>query len=148
MKTKQKIIIRKGKLTDAKELLRLMNSSPELQSSPDGNTYTPRWIKSSLTNPINLVLIAEIDDEIDGFLMAELWKDRGNSYLADIYIKPEFRKQGLSTMLQKEFEKICKENNISHIFLLTLTTNKRMQKHIEKKHYKKGNKMFIYEKNL
>lgn len=141
--------IRKGKISDLKELLKFLNETPELQSSKGEKTYTRAWVKDSLTDKDrNLVLIAEENNKIIGFLIAELWKKKKSSFFADIFVKPEYRKQGIATKLKDKYEKICKKLGLKTIVGLVLVTNKKMYKLMEKRGYKRGNKFYFYEKRL
>jgi ribosomal protein S18 acetylase RimI-like enzyme len=141
------MIIRKGKLSDSDELLKLLNATPELQPSWEGTLYTRNWVRATLGGKKeDLVLIAEENGKIAGFLMAEMWGKKNHSFLDDLFVRAEYRKKKIATKLMDEYERICKKEKLKNIMLLTLTTNRRMQKFIEKRGYKKGNKFYIYEK--
>jgi len=141
--------IRKGKLSDSRELLQLLKSTPEVQLSWEGNTYTKEWVNASLIGKEHdFVLIAEENKKIVGFLIAELWKKKKYSFLSDLFVKPDYRKKKVATMLVNEYEKMCRKAKLNSITLLVLTGNKRMQKFIEKRRYKRGNEFYIFEKRL
>jgi len=137
-------------MNDAEEILKILKETPELYGSKDEEiVYTPQFINGALTSPDrDLVLIAEENEKIVGFLIAELWKHKGYSYLLDIYIKPEFRRQGIASKLFEEYEKYCKDNGMNVIVGLVLMSNKTMQKWCEKHGIKRGNKFYFYEKKL
>jgi len=143
------MIIRKGKISDLKELLKLLNSTPELQSTAEGQTYPLQFVKGTLTGKDrNLVLIAEENKKLIGFLTAELWKDKKYSYLTDIFVKVEYQKKGVASKLMKEYEKICKKYKMDFIVGSVMVSNKKMQNFVEKLNYKKGHKVYLYEKKL
>jgi len=143
------IKIREGKISDWEELLVLLNSSPELQSTPEGETYNKGFVKATLKDKKrNVVLIVESEKKIVGFLTAEIWKDKKYSFLTDILIKKRYRKKGIASKLFKEYEKICKKDNLQTIIGLVLVNNKKMQRLVEKSNYKKGNKFYLYQKKL
>lgn len=139
--------IRRGKLRDAKEILKLLNSTPELQGTEDEQTYTPDFVKGSIKNKDReLVLVAEENKKLIGFLTAELWKHKGYSFFVDLFVKPEFRNKGVASVLYLEYESILKKLKIKTLTALVLVTNKRMQKWCKKHKIVKGNKMYFYEK--
>jgi len=142
--------IRRGKLNDAKEILRILKETPELSGNKDEEiVYTPQFVNGALTHPDrDLVLIAEEDGKIIGFLIAELWEHKEYSYLIDVYIKQEFRRQGIASKLFEEYEKYCKNNKMNVIVGLVLVDNKVMQKWCDKHEIKQGNKFYLYEKKL
>jgi len=141
--------IRKGKISDLKRLMKFLNETPELSAGMAGETYSEEWVRSCLTDKkMNLVLIAEYNREIIGFLMAEMWRGKKYSFTSDIFVKPEYRRQRIATKLKEEHERICKNQGIKKILGLVLATNKKMHKFMEKDHYKRGSAFYLYEKRL
>lgn len=142
--------IRRGKLSDAEEILGILKETPELSGSKEGEpVYTLKFINGALTHADrDLVLVAEEDGKIIGFLTAELWQHKEYSYLLDIYTKPEFRRKGVASKLFEEYEKICKDGRMNVIVGLVLVNNKNMQKWCDKHEIKQGNKFYLYEKQL
>lgn len=141
--------IRRGELRDAKEILRLLNSTPELQGGENEGVYTLDFVKGSIKNKDReLVLVAEEEGKLIGFLTAELWKHKGYSFFVDLFVKPEFRKKGVASQLYSKYESILKKLKIKTITGLVLVTNKRMLKWCKKHGLIIGNKMYFYEKRL
>jgi len=142
--------IRKGKLKDLEELYKILNETPELYGGNyEGEVYRKKEVKSILTNrKTDLVLIAEEDKKIVGFLIAEMSKKKESSYLADIYVKPYYRKKGVASKLLEEYENICKKMNIEEIIGLTLKTNEKMHSFMEKNKYKRGKELIQFEKRI
>lgn len=146
---RDKIAIRKGKISDSRTLLKLLNSVPELQSSEESNTYTLAWVRNALADKKrNLVLVANKDNHIIGFLIAEIWVKKRYSFINDIFIDKKYRKKGIATQLMKSYETICKKLKLRTIIGLVLTTNKKMHNLKEKLGYKRGNIFYLYEKKL
>lgn len=145
----EKIIIRKGKISDTEDLIQILRDVPELQGIEGEGIYTKDFVTGALKNKDrDLILIAEKDSKIAGLLMAELWKHKKFSFITDIFIKPELRKQGIASRLFSKYENICKKDNMNIINLLVLTKNRRMQKWCRKHGFIRGNKMYYYEKKL
>jgi len=144
-----KLKLRIGRFSDSEELLGMLNSSSELQASEEGNTYTKEWIDDALKDKKkNIVLIAEENRKIIGFLVSEIWLRKRYSFLNDIYIAPEYRQKGIATKLMDEYENRCEKLNIRAIIGLVLTTNEKMHKFKEKLGYKRGSAFYLYEKRL
>ena len=141
--------IRKGQLKDFKELIRVLNNTPQLQDYKDGRCYSEEWVKASIRDqPHNLVLVADDNGKIGGFLLAEFWKNKSFAEMVDLYVKQEYRQRGIATLLVNEFEKVCMERKVTSISALVLVTNKRMQNFMKKKEYKKGNRFYFFGKDL
>lgn len=141
--------IRKGRLGDAKEILRILKKTPELQGSEQSKIYTIDFVKGSINNTQReIVFVAEIKGKMAGFLMAEKWKHKGYSFLVDLFVVPDFRKLGVASELIKKYEDYCLKNRINIISMLVMDDNKEMQRFIEKRKYVRGNKMYFYEKGL
>jgi ribosomal protein S18 acetylase RimI-like enzyme len=141
--------IRKGRPKDTKELLALLNGTPELQGVGEKDSYSPEFVSGTIKSKSrNLVLIAEDQGKIVGLLMAELWKNKKFSFLLDIFVKEEYRNKGTASMLEEEYEKICKKLKIDEINTLVLLDNQKMQKWCSKQNYQQGNKFFYYSKEL
>ena len=139
-----KMKIRKGKISDLNELFNLLDSTPELQAHEEGGTYTKKWVKAVLTSKKrNLVLIAEENGKIAGFIIAHYLTDVEESILSDIYVKADYRRKGIATKLLREYERISKKNNIKDVTELVLVTNKKMQQFTEKHGYRKDRKSVV-----
>jgi ribosomal protein S18 acetylase RimI-like enzyme len=137
--------IRKGKFSDVNEIFSIINKTPDLQAEP----VTKKSIKAAIKDKKgNLVLIAEEGKEFAGFLMAEMPSNGNYSYLAGMYIKPKFRGRGISTELMNNYEKICGQKNLNSITAAVHATNKKMQKIVGKKGYKKKFSFYFYIKEL
>ncbi len=142
--------IRKGKKSDVKEILKALKENPELRGTKEEEAgYAVDFVDGALTNKDrDLVFVAEEKGKIAGFLMAELWKHKKYSFLLELFVKPEFRKQRVASELFLKYEKYCKRNNMEIINVLVLVKNRKMRKWCKKHGLVKGNKMYFYEKKL
>lgn len=141
--------IRRGKLSDAKEILFLLRSTPELQGGEKEQIYTPDFVRGTITDKNReLILVAEENKRLIGFLSAELWKHKGYSFLSDIFILPKFRDKGVASRLYAKYEKILRRLKIKIITALVLVSNKRMQGWCKKHGIMKGNRFYFYEKRV
>jgi ribosomal protein S18 acetylase RimI-like enzyme len=141
--------IRRGKSGDFKELFRIMNNVPELRHISKGENYNKSWVEDMIKNKARYdCFVAEDKGKIVGFLTAELWKYDKYSFILDVYVKPEHRKNGVASALMKEHEKICKKAGIKTLLVSVLTNNAKMQKFLAKRKFEKGTKVYYYEKDL
>lgn len=141
--------IRRAKLSDGKELYKILNKTPELRSGTGRETYSLSWIKGAIKDKkTNLTLIAEENKEIIGFLMAEINKNKKYSYWIDLFVKKQFRNKGIAKKLIKKYYSVCDKLKLERIHCLILLKNKKMQKIMKKMKYKQGEKFYFYEKKL
>jgi ribosomal protein S18 acetylase RimI-like enzyme len=140
--------IRKGRPSDAKDIYGMVSETPELHALEEESIYTLEWVKSFLSSKDLLVLVAEENKQIIGFIMAETWKKQGYSFLTNIAIKSEYRGQGVGSRLYDEYETYCRKLKLKVINYLVLSTNEKMQNWSEKHGFKKGKMLYYYEKKL
>lgn len=141
--------IRKGRLSDLGEIYEILNRTKELHGRNDNKEEYPKSIiKETLLDKRESVLIAEEDKKLIGLLIAEVWKKKKYSYLVNVFVKPEYRKKKVASILLKEHENRCKREGMNSLVALVLVDNKKMQSFMKKHNYKKGNKFYYYTKEL
>ncbi len=141
--------IRIAKEADFQILWKILTETPELQSDATGNTYDKDWLKAVIKyDKENLVLIAEENNVVQGFLIAHHFSTVKQTILNDIFVFPKFRGEGIATKLVEECEKQAKKMKFKYITQIVRIDNKKMQKFNEKIEYKKGNAFYFYEKRL
>lgn len=140
------IKIRKGKLKDLKKIIKLLNKTPELSSGVGNKTYSNEWVSSCLKDKSrDLVLVAEDNGKLVGFLMAEIWKSKRYSFLSDVFIARRYRNKGVASELVNLYEKECKKKRINKLLMLALVKNSKIHKFLKKRHYKQGEIFYLYE---
>lgn len=144
------MIIRNAELKDTETILDLLKKTPELQGCGEIDAlYSEGYVVDSIKDKkINLVLVAEQNTKVVGLLMAEIWKEKKYSFFVDFVVLPEYRSKGIGTKLYESYEKHCKKNGLKTIIGLVKTENSNMQRFCEKRGYKKGNKFYLYEKEI
>ncbi len=105
--------IRKAKVSEIKEIKRLIDSFEEMDIIPE--TFSEEYYKRILKKGILIVAVQE--HEIIGSCFGtynekEKWAD-----LLGLAVKEKFRKRGIGILLVKEFEKICKSKRLETIDL-------------------------------
>jgi len=140
-------IIRRSNSRDLKEILKLLNSSPELigdKSQP----YTEDMVKEYLTNKNFNIFIYEIDKKIIGFVIAQFWKKARYIYIFDIFIKKEYRRKGIATKLMNYIEDTAKKSKMNLIYCHVHKKNINMQALLNKNKYNSGEESIYYSKTL
>jgi len=61
-----------------------------------------------------------------GYLHYRIWSDE-NLEITDIFIEPDFRRQGEGRKMVQEIEKIVREKELACIYLFTRKSNKEAQ---------------------
>lgn len=100
-------------------------------------------------------LIAETEGKVIGFIFGYIDEkddsnfELGNAddlYVSEGYVKPEYRKLGIYSALNKAFEEAYVNQNIRRIYRFTLCNNNTMQSWLSKQGYKPVR--LVYEKWL
>ena len=143
--SKTMIVIRKARLKDIDTLITLENELYDNQVEylrklksknlddfflkNNSNTFLKKFILKTIRSKNGLVLIAEVDKKISGYLIIIIKKNipifqlEKLAEITDLYIKEEFRGKGISNKLRDEVLKWCKIKKISSITLDLLPKN-------------------------
>ena len=115
-----------AELEDSREILKLLNSSKELQTTYRKVDYDINWVKSVIVNKkLCLCLVAKEKNEIAGTLISYLFPIAKESFTIDLIVKKKFRGKGIAIKLNKEYEKTLKKRGFNEIFSFVLTDNKK-----------------------
>ncbi len=107
------MIIRLATEADVPQILGLIKELAEYEKAPDAVIASESDIHESLFKPDSVTHchVAEIDEKIVGiaiwFLNYSTWLGKEGIYLEDLYVKPEYRKNGIGLNLMKTLAKIC-----------------------------------------
>lgn len=84
--------------------------------------------KRFLENPYNYLIASVEGEKIVGFVLAyQLQRYDGQNdmiYIHEVSVLEEFRQKGIGKKMINEVIRICKENDISKVFLITNKSNK------------------------
>ena len=132
----ERIVIRKAKSTDLKEIQTLNKVLFDLEYKNYDSTLDTTWpisnegteyFKNAIENDITLV--AAVENKIVGYLIGSL--NTQNTYniysqaeLENMCVLEQFRKLGIGTKLFNRFKEICKENNIKGLKVVASYKNK------------------------
>lgn len=94
------------------------------------------YLKRLINTERGIFLVAEYASKIIGLIYGEFNEEEDWAELFGVGVSEEYRRQGISYQLIKEFEKIVKNKNISTIELFAHIDT--LSKYIHKLGYKKG----------
>ena len=125
-------IIRKAILKDAmyinKLLTLLIRDEKKYDSNINENCVVERLYEDIIPNDSNVVLVAEKDNKIVGYLFGYMINN-GNAYLEKsskleaLYVIDKYRKNGVATSLIEEFKSWSLENDVKYIEVQVLNDN-------------------------
>lgn len=141
--------IRQGKPADANEILNLLKTTPQLHGIQSEQIYSKEYVMDFIKDKkLGLVLVAEENNRVIGFVLAEIWVKKKYSFLSDIAVVPEHRSKGVGKRLYMAYENYCRKKRMNIIVELVQTGNKIMQSFMEKSGFKRGYPFYFYEKVL
>lgn len=110
------------------EVKRLRRGDEELASEIVAKFWSKgRLNEGFLSKDANFLIAAYVEDNLAGFLYAyELERvetDRPMMFLYSIDVLPEYQSQGVGKSLISELKKICRERNVTKMFVLTEEAN-------------------------
>lgn len=113
-------------------------------------SFSIPWGKSSyiqeLSNPVAKYFVAKADDKIVGFIGT--WMILDESHITNIAVHPNYRKQGIASMLLKELLNHCKNQGCVAYTLEVRSGNKAARSLYEKHNFKQdGIRKGYYEDN-
>lgn len=100
-------VIRPARETDAAVIYEMLRKSAIEQGGEQSLCVTPENLMEDgfSANPRFSCLIAEVDGDPAGlalyFFIYSTWTSRRNLYLEDLYVKPEYRRQGIARLLME-----------------------------------------------
>jgi GNAT superfamily N-acetyltransferase len=115
------ILVRRAESKDFDVLYALGCQTPEFQVSSSGGFMEPDEFMSAIENPNGLLLLAESDRVILGFIYAnrnDPERSQKTKWACLVYfmVKPEFRKKGIAQRLYEECIKELKSLGISKVY--------------------------------
>lgn len=112
-------MIRVAKPEDVAAIHQLIIELAIYEREPEAVIATVADIQSNLfaDDPVAYCHVAEVDGQIVGiaiwFLNYSTWLGKAGLYLEDLYVKPEFRGNGIGLELMKSLARICVERGYS-----------------------------------
>lgn len=136
-------MIRKATANDAEQLEILNN-----EFNGKGETNIENIRNSLINNPQEVVIVADEDNKLVGFVCVQLKKsfcyDEYMPEITEVYVKPAYRKRGIASEMITFAEKYCIENYPLHKYeLLTGKSNLTAQAVYEKLGYTNDNEIHL-----
>ena len=139
--------IKKADIWDLKKLAPLFDAYRVFYEQPSNLEDAITFLEQRFENQENIVFLAMVSNEPVGF--TQLYKTFSSVSLKpfyilnDLYVNPDYRKQGVGEALLKEAKKFCKEQNAKGLALETAIDNPA-QKLYERVDWKKDTDYFHY----
>ena len=108
-------MIRLAQEKDVEAIHQLIYELAVYEKAPDAVEATVDAIRISLfgQNPVAYCHVAEVEGKIVGiaiwFLNYSTWLGKPGIYLEDLFVQPEYRKQGLGKAFMKTLARLCVE---------------------------------------
>ena len=129
MRPALKILIRKAKKEDSKDILRLINELAEFEKLiPPDIAAKRRLIKDAFSvNPPFRILLSEKENKIIGYAFYlftySSFLARKTLYLEDIFISDKFRNQGIGKLFFEKLAELAKKNKCGRMEWVVLDWN-------------------------
>ncbi len=141
--------IRKATLKDYEQVKKLRTEFYLLEESTDERVKL-NWVKSgmpivigkSLRNKNQIHYVAEKNKQLVGYAASEITKNPGwatykkQGHLYNLYITPEYQKEGIGTKLLEKSLEWFKEKNIQDLKIMAYVENTRAKKLYNKHGFK------------
>lgn len=137
--------IRKAKLTDLPGIERWLHRTKELQS-PTGHDLGPSYNRQLIKDGIGLV--AEVEERLAGFLLAEADRKTGYSELLYLVVVPKYRGRGLGATLLHAYLDTCRKGGIRLVTSLASASNRKAMDFFKKHGFSVGKPMTPFSKTL
>lgn len=127
MKIKEKIVVRKGVITDMAAVHQLVVELAIYENEPDAVTTTPEYYEQSFREGCFEVIVAEYEQEVIGMMLYYMtfstWKGR-MVYLEDFVVQNQFRRYGVGQQLFNAFMAASLEKDAKLVKWQVLDWNK------------------------
>lgn len=143
---KRKMKIRKATKKDISKLIEIVKGVKSIEDFP--GEYSKDLFNKAITRKENIFLVAEIDNEVTGFVICYFNKEWKRIYIDSLAVKKEYRNQGIATNLVRFIEKFSRDKNVKTIYFNTRVWNIPMVKLAKRNQYKLKEKFYIWEKKL
>ena len=137
METADRIRIRPANERDLNEVYEIENAS---FNSP----WTLDFFKHELYNPVSFFYILKIQDKLAGYVI--FWNFKYEAHIANIAIRPDFRKMGFGEQLLNWIFNFCRKNGVLTISLEVNEINEAARQLYNKTGFKSvGRRVKYYE---
>lgn len=112
--------IRLAKPEDVNTIHTLGQNISEFTTGEETVTFWPeRILEAAVQDETIIILVAEVDQEIVGFIVANCNKPLSKALIENIYVQPAHRRQGIGTALVQDLIKEAGARGHEYIAVLT-----------------------------
>ena len=145
--TNIKIKIRIGAFKDVNEVFKIGEQTKELRFSRKMHFHEKREIKTWIKDKKSILLVAESNKQVIGFLYAILI-DKDWCMLDNVSVKKEFRNNGVGTLLIETFNRQMKKMKVTYISALVDRNYKEPHDFWKKQGFQEGTTYIWYGKDI
>lgn len=117
------MIIRKAQKSDIDQILKL-NYENSFATSPTEDIFWPKEILEKVVFSDDAIIFVSVENrEITGFVIAGIVKSMEKLHCENIFVRSEFRKQGIGEKLMQKLLDEAKKLNLRYIVALTNKAN-------------------------
>lgn len=135
------------KLTEAdlEELYALACNTAELQVEKNKSEFwSPKVLADWLKSPDDLFLAIRDEATLVAFALVIYHPYLQEGYLSDLVIDPNYRRNGLASMLFEHIEQELKKRGCKSVWGIVQTSNGSMQGLLRNRGYRVGDQPFVY----
>lgn len=117
--------------------------APFKKIKKENSSIVKKFFLSAIINKKQEIFVAKIKKEIIGFIVVlirstpKIFKNKNEAVITDLFVKKEFRKNGVAKNLIKKAKQFAKKKSCSYLRLNVSYENKIAQKVYEKAGFKK-----------
>ncbi len=139
------VIIKNALVKNAKTIEKMARNTREV-AMPEGRTLGLKYFQTVIQ--YGIVLIAKIDKNIIGFLLAEVYDITKISVLTYLVVDSKYRTIGIGTKLINYYLNQCKKRKIKLVNLFSPKFNKKTLKFYKNLGFKKDKEYVLFFKDL
>lgn len=141
--------IRKMQKKDINSVYQLGIKEKEFQVSEDLKFWSKNQIKNWIISKDGVLLVAEQNKDIVGFIMSTIHNPTKKAVIENIYISKKYRSKGLAEKLLNMCIKLLKKQGAIHVHALVEDSNKASLNLLKKNNFNIFSKFYwVYKVNI
>jgi ribosomal protein S18 acetylase RimI-like enzyme len=114
------IEIREARIEDVATVYKLGENVSEFHTSDQAPNFWPEQVlRNSVAKDDVSFFVAQVDGEIAGFIIANLNKSLSKTEIENVFVRADFRRQGIGASLARKVVEVAKLNKYQFISVLT-----------------------------
>tara|TARA_B100001029_G_C15048779_1_gene449124 strand:+ start:50 stop:508 length:459 start_codon:yes stop_codon:yes gene_type:complete len=144
----ENLIIKEAAIEDSEKIGEVFDLYRQFYKKEPDKALSVKYIKERLSKKESIIFFAEANNICMGIVQLYITFDSleldKKIILYDLFVKSEYRKKGIGTMLMNTSKDFAEKNNISGIELSTAMTNSTAQSLYESLGYERDNEYYNY----